>query len=70
ARLPTRRERKLLQIERDVPVLELERTTYADDGRPFEFVRSAYRGDRYRMVLHLRSGDAQGASPEPQETGS
>jgi len=57
ARLPTAKECRLLQIGRDVPVLELERTTYADDGRPFEFVRSAYRGDMYRMVLHLRAGE-------------
>ncbi len=57
ARLPTARECRLLQIGRDVPVLELERTTYGDDGRPFEFVRSAYRGDMYRMVLHLRAGE-------------
>ena len=70
ARLPTRRERELLQIDRDVPVLELERTTYADDGRPFEFVRSSYRGDGYRMVLHLRAGDAPGSPPDSDETGA
>jgi len=58
ARLPTAKECRLLQIGRDVPVLELERTTYGDDGRAFEFVRSAYRGDMYRMVLHLRAGEA------------
>lgn len=65
ARLPTRRECRLLGIDRDVPVLEQERTTYADDGRPFEFVRSAYRGDRYRMVLHLRAGEAPDGTAEP-----
>ncbi|HKI55822.1 MAG TPA: GntR family transcriptional regulator [Trueperaceae bacterium] len=58
ARLPSRQECALLEIARDVPVLDQERTTYGDDGRPFEFVRSAYRGDRYRMALDLRAGDA------------
>lgn len=57
ARLPTRRERSLLEIARDVPVLDLERTTFDTDGAPFEFVRSAYRGDRYRMALDLRAPD-------------
>ncbi len=58
ARLPTRPECGLLGIARDVPVLALERTTFDADGASFEFVRSVYRGDRYRMALELRT-------PEP-----
>ncbi len=58
ARLPTRHEGALLEIPRDVPVLWLERTTYGADGVPFEFARSAYCGDRYRVALDLRA-------PEP-----
>jgi len=58
ARLPSRHERALLEIPREVPVLWLERTTYGADGAPFEFARSAYRGDRYRMALDLRAPDA------------
>lgn len=54
ARLPTRAEIAALGIAREVPVLALERTTYGADERPFEYVRSAYRGDRYRMALDLR----------------
>ncbi len=57
ARLPTGKECRLLGIDRSTPVLEQERTTYGVDGRPFEFVRSAYRGDRYRMALELRAGE-------------
>ncbi len=57
ARLPTDHECAVLHIAHDVPVLDLDRTTFGDDGRPFEFVRSAYRGDHYRMVLHLRAGE-------------
>lgn len=70
ARLPTRRERTLLQIDSDVPVLELERITYAEDGRPFEFVRSSYRGDSYRMVLHLRAGETPGGATDSHRTGT
>ncbi|MEX2536829.1 MAG: GntR family transcriptional regulator [Trueperaceae bacterium] len=55
ARMPTGRERALLQLEPGIPVLALERTTYDAQDRPFEFVRSAYRGDHYRMALDLRS---------------
>ena len=55
ARLPTDHECRLLGIGKLVPVLALERTTYAEDGLPFEYVRSAYRGDIYRMALDLRS---------------
>jgi GntR family transcriptional regulator len=55
ARMPTARERGLLDLEPGVPVLAMERTTYDAAGRPFEFVRSAYRGDRYRMALDLRA---------------
>src|SRR5690606_6149732 len=55
ARLPTEHECRVLGIARSVPVLALERTTHGDDGRPFEVVRSAYRGDVYRMALDLRS---------------
>ncbi|MEX2542120.1 MAG: GntR family transcriptional regulator [Trueperaceae bacterium] len=60
ARMPTARERGLLDLDSGVPVLAMERTTYDADGRPFEFVRSAYRGDRYRMALDLR---AQAGTP-------
>lgn len=55
ARLPTRVESNLLGINREVPVLALERTTYGADEVPFEYVRSAYRGDIYRMALDLRA---------------
>ncbi len=48
-------ERELLGLPRGVPVLALERTTFGDDGAPFEFVRSAYRGDKYQLGLELRA---------------
>jgi GntR family transcriptional regulator len=55
ARLPTQQECNVLAITRDTPVLALERTTFDGDGKPFEFVRSSYRGDRYTMLLDLRA---------------
>lgn len=55
ARTPTSNECRLLGIGKDVPVLALERTTRGADGQPFEYVRSAYRGDIYRMALDLRA---------------
>lgn len=55
ARLPTSHESVVLGIGRDVPVMSLERTTYDADDRAFEFTRSAYRGDIYRLALDLRA---------------
>ena len=34
-------------------MLVMERTTLLDDGRPVEFVRSWYRGDRYHFAVRL-----------------
>lgn len=55
ARQPTTHETGLLGISRDVPVLSLERTTYDAQDRAFEFTRSSYRGDMYRLALDLRA---------------
>ena len=55
ARQATPRERDLLGLPRGVPVLALERTTFGADDKPFEFVRSAYRGDKYQLGLELRA---------------
>ena len=55
ARLPTRLERDLLELRDGSPVLAMERVTFGEEGAPFEFVRSVYRGDRYQMALELRA---------------
>lgn len=36
------------------PALLIERVTFDADDRPFEYVRSTYRGDRYRITTTLR----------------
>ncbi len=55
ARQPTSHESSVLGISREVPVMSLERTTYDAQDRAFEFTRSAYRGDMYRLALDLRA---------------
>ena len=55
ARLPTRHESRLLELPQHSPVLALERLTFDAAGEPFEYVESAYRGDRYRLALDLRA---------------
>jgi len=57
ARLPSALEQRWLQIGPQQPVLALERVTRDATGRVFERVRSAYRGDQYRMALDLTVGD-------------
>jgi GntR family transcriptional regulator len=50
-------EADLLNLEMGRPVLLLERLTYLANGEPIEYVRSTYRGDRYRFTVELsRSG--------------
>ncbi len=51
----------LLGIEPHKPVLAMERTTFADDGKPVEYVRSYYRADRFRLKVELR---VLGTSPK------
>ncbi|SDH26844.1 GntR family transcriptional regulator [Alteribacillus persepolensis] len=47
------KEAELLQIEAGDPILWISRKTHLQDGTPFEYVRSAYRGDRYKFSIHL-----------------
>ncbi|MDZ7703570.1 MAG: GntR family transcriptional regulator [Trueperaceae bacterium] len=55
ARMPMRFECVNLDIERNVPLLALERFTYDADDQPIEYVRSAYRSDKYQVGLELQS---------------
>jgi GntR family transcriptional regulator, nutrient-sensing system regulator len=45
---------QLLGTEMGWPMLLLTRRTWDIDGRPVEFVRSLYRGDRYRFLTRLK----------------
>ncbi|MGL5296448.1 MAG: GntR family transcriptional regulator [Culicoidibacterales bacterium] len=43
-------EAKLLEIESHTPVLLIDLYSYLRNGRPFEYVRSLYRSDRYKFI--------------------
>jgi len=45
---------QLLGVDVGVPLLALERHSFDADGIPVEFVRSLYRGDRYKFVTRIR----------------
>ncbi len=45
----------LLHLPEGAAGLAAKRLTYLSDGRPFEFVTSTMRGDRYQIVLDLVS---------------
>jgi GntR family transcriptional regulator len=49
---------QLLGTEMGWPMLLLTRRTWDVDGRPVEFVRSLYRGDRYRFLTRLKLAPA------------
>jgi GntR family transcriptional regulator len=46
-------EAELLGAEAGAPAFLFERTSRVADGRIAEFVRSVYRGDRYRIVVDI-----------------
>lgn len=55
ARVADDYEAKVLEARPGTPVLAVERLTYLSDGKtPIEYVRSLYRGDRYRLFIELR----------------
>lgn len=44
---------RLLPIPAGAPVFAAERVTFLANGKPFEFVKSVMRGDRYSILLDL-----------------
>ena len=52
--LATPAEAALLHTDVGLPLLQLSRHSFTDDGEPVEWVRSLYRGDRYKFVTRLR----------------
>jgi GntR family transcriptional regulator len=47
---------RLLGVAPGTPVMATMRYGFLADGRPVEFTRSAYRGDRYDFVAEMRRG--------------
>jgi GntR family transcriptional regulator len=52
----------LLEVSPGAPAFLFERTTKVSTGRVVEFVRSVYRGDRYRIVVDLFPPGVGGAA--------
>lgn len=53
AALCSQRERQALGLSAGAPVLRNKRVTFDQKGRPFEYVESVYRGDRYVFYAEL-----------------
>ncbi|MGV3488705.1 MAG: GntR family transcriptional regulator [Tuberibacillus sp.] len=54
-----------LQLKKGSPILLIHRNTFLDNGQPLEWVKSAYRADRYKFVINMtrddiRAGDLKG----------
>ena len=56
-------ESSALGVPLHSPAFLFERTTRSESGEIVEFVRSIYRGDRYRLVTELSRRDRAGAVP-------
>jgi GntR family transcriptional regulator len=56
-------ESEALAVPLHSPAFQFERTTRADTGEIVEFVRSIYRGDRYRLVSELNRNERSGSAP-------
>lgn len=52
--LATPDEASLLGTDVGLPLLQLSRHSFTEEGEPVEWVRSLYRGDRYKFVTRLR----------------
>jgi len=44
---------KLLNVECESPILQIERVVFAADGAPLEYLQARYRGDRFKYQITL-----------------
>jgi GntR family transcriptional regulator len=63
-------ESELLGVPLHSPAFLFERTSRTDEGETVEFVRSLYRGDRYRLVADLSQRRDRPASAQPALVGA
>ena len=56
-------ESAALDVPLHSPAFLFERTSRSESGEIVEFVRSIYRGDRYRLVTELNRREPAGATP-------
>lgn len=59
----TAEEARLLHIAPRSPVFLFTRTSYLEDGKPVEYVKSTFRGDRYKIVNRLSRVKSELPSP-------
>jgi GntR family transcriptional regulator len=59
------KEAELLNTTVGYPMLLLSRHSRDSAGRPVEYARSFYRGDRYKFVAHLQRPVSPAADPAP-----
>jgi len=57
AALANEREAELLNLSIPSPILLMERTTFLEEGQVIEYVKSAYRGDKYKFHVVLLGSD-------------
>lgn len=57
ATLANEREAELLDLSMSSPILLMERTTFLEGGQVIEYVKSAYRGDKYKLHVVLLGSD-------------
>lgn len=53
ASLARAEEAHLLGVKKNAPVFLLTRISYAENNQPVEYVRSIYRGDRWKIISRL-----------------
>jgi len=58
-------ESEMLGVPLHSPAFLFERTSRTDEGETVEFVRSLYRGDRYRLVAELSQRRDRPAAAQP-----
>ncbi|GKU81881.1 GntR family transcriptional regulator [Niallia sp. NCCP-28] len=54
--LSQKNESPLLELKDGSPVLLIERYSYLETDTPFEYVKSIYRGDRYKFIIDMKRG--------------
>lgn len=68
AELATIDEADLLNISYPGSIMRMERTTFLSNGKPIEFVKSAYSGTDFQFTLSLRSSSEYSGEIRPSTT--
>ncbi|WP_141432162.1 GntR family transcriptional regulator [Bacillus sp. 03113] len=53
-----KKEAEILDLKEGSPVLLIERFSFLENEKPFEFVKSIYRGDRYKFTIDMKRSKA------------